>query len=43
MKKRNYQKPAMKTVYLRQKTSLLTGSVPSTRMDYGTAIEFEWE
>ena len=47
MNKKVYQKPSMKTVALRQKAQLLTGSdtrgVEVKRSGYGKANTYEWD
>ena len=45
MKKKDYQKPTMQVVQLKQQQQLLAGSngVQSTRSGYGAATEEEWE
>jgi len=43
-RKKMYDKPQMRVFKLCKQTQLLTGSgVSSTRENYGTAIEDEWE
>ena len=37
MKKKDYEKPAMQVVKLKQQQQLLAGSVLSTRLGYGEA------
>jgi len=43
MKRKDYQKPTMQVVMLKQQQQLLAGSVQSTRSGYGEAQEDEWE
>ena len=44
MRKKDYQKPAMDVVEVKQQAQLLAGSVGATRgEDYGNAIEDTWE
>jgi len=43
MKKKDYQKPTMQVVKLKQQQQLLAGSgVQSMRSDYGEAQKYEW-
>lgn len=43
MKKKEYEKPSVEVVELKQQPTLLAGSVQSTRSDYGEAQEYDWE
>jgi len=44
MKKKEYERPTMDVVEVKQQMQLLAGSnVESTRLEYGTAIEDTWE
>ena len=44
MKRKDYQKPTMQVVMLKQQQQLLTGSgVQSMRSGYGEAQEEEWD
>ena len=43
MKKKNYEKPTVKVVELRQRPQLLVGSVTATRTSYGSPTEETWE
>ncbi len=43
MKKKEYEKPAMQVVQLKQQAQLLAGSVGASRGDYGVANEDTWE
>jgi hypothetical protein len=43
MKKKEYERPTMQVVQLKQQPQLLAGSVQSTRSDYGEAQEYDWE
>ena len=43
MKKRDYEKPSMKVVKMRQRQHLMAGSVEANRSGYGTAEEDTWE
>ena len=42
MKRKDYQKPTMEVVELKQQQTLLAGSVGAGRDDYGDAIEETW-
>ena len=42
MNKKDYEKPTMRVVQLKQQSQLLAGSVGATRDGYGTAIEDTW-
>jgi len=43
MKKRDYEKPSMKVVKMRQRQHLMNGSVQSMRSGYGEAQEEDWK
>ena len=43
MKKKEYEKPTMQVVQLKQQPQLLAGSVDATRNGYGDAEELIWE
>ena len=44
MKNKNYQRPSMKVIMLKQRQQLLqTSGVSASRNGYGTANEDEWE
>ena len=43
MKKKEYQKPAMRVVLIQQHAQLLAGSVEASRNSYGEADEYTWE
>ena len=43
MKKKEYERPTMQVVQLKQQPQLLAGSVDATRNGYGDAEELEWE
>ena len=42
MKKKEYERPTMQVVQLKQQSQLLAGSVGAGRGDYGVAIEETW-
>ena len=42
MKRKDYQKPTMDVVEVKQQQTLLAGSVGAGRADYGPAIEDTW-
>ena len=42
MNKKDYEKPTMRVVQLKQQSQLLAGSVEASRGDYGVAIEDTW-
>ena len=42
-KKREYEKPSMRVFDLKQKPSLLAGSVTATRTSYGSPTEETWD
>ena len=42
MNKKDYQKPTMKVVMLKQRCQILVGSVNATRNGYGDAEEYTW-
>lgn len=42
MKKKEYERPAMQVVQLKQQPTLLAGSVGASRDGYGVAIEDTW-
>ena len=42
MKKKEYERPTMQVVQLKQQSQLLAGSVGASRGDYGVAIEDTW-
>lgn len=41
--KKNYQKPTVQIVKLKQQAQLLAGSVEATRSGYGTATDQIWD
>ena len=44
MKRKNYERPTMQVVEVKQQVQLLAGSVGATRGDdYGKAIEDTWQ
>ena len=43
MKKKNYEKPSVEVVELKQREALLNPSDQASRQDYGLAIEEDWE
>jgi len=43
MKKRDYERPTMDVVEVKQQAQLLAGSVGASRGDYGVANEDTWE
>jgi len=42
MKKKEYERPTMQVVQLKQQSQLLAGSVGASRGDYGVAVEETW-
>lgn len=43
MKRKDYEKPAMRVVLIQQHAHLLAGSVNASRSGYGEADEYTWE
>ena len=43
MKKKEYERPTMDVVEVKQQAQLLAGSVGASRGDYGVANEDTWE